>query len=74
MIYRSAKIGDELRLDIRALGFWIYGQQEFLDESEKKRHYNEQILQTDHGSLIYTVVAAEWQENVKCFIQDLRRC
>ena len=73
MKYKSAIIGNEARLDVRVRGFWIYGQQAFLDvrvsdpnasryvnvslpqcysgnESEKKRHYSERILQVDHGS------------------------
>ena len=28
---KSAKIGDEVRLDVRALGFWGLGQQAFID-------------------------------------------
>ena len=31
MKYRSAKTGSESHLDVRVLGFWIYGQQAFLD-------------------------------------------
>ena len=31
MKYRTAKTGSESRLDVRVLGFWIYGQQAFLD-------------------------------------------
>ena len=73
MKYRTAKTGSESRLDVRVLGFWIYGQQAFLDvrvfhpnasryvnlslqqcykrnEDEKKRHYNERILQVENGS------------------------
>ena len=28
---KSAKIGDEVRIDVRALGFWGLGQQAFID-------------------------------------------
>ena len=31
MKYKSAIIGNEARLDVRVRGFWIYGQQAFLD-------------------------------------------
>ena len=86
--YKSALIGNEARLDVRVRGFWIYGQQAFLDvrvfdpnasryvnvslpqcyrgnESEKKRHYSERILQVDHGSftpLVFSIYGGMGRE------------
>ena len=88
MKYKSAIIGNEARLDVRVRGFWIYGQQAFLDvrvfdpnasryvnvslpqcyrgnESEKKRHYSERILQVDHGSftpLVFSIYGGMGRE------------
>ena len=70
---RTANRSNEVRLDVRARGFWERGQQAFFDlrvfdpntcrylnkslqhchvinENEKKRTYNERVLQIDHGT------------------------
>ena len=70
---RNANRSNEVRLDVRARGFWERGQQAFFDlrvfdpntcrylnkslqhchvinENEKKRTYNERVLQIDHGT------------------------
>ena len=88
MKYKSAIIGNEAKLHVRVRGFWIYGQQAFLDvrvfdpnasryvnvslpqcyrgnESEKKRHYSERILQVDHGSftpLVFSIYGGMGRE------------
>ena len=70
---RTANRSNEVRLDVRASGFWEREQQAFFDlrvfdpntsrylnkslqhchvinENEKKRTYNERVLQIDHGT------------------------
>ena len=80
-LQHSTAAGNEVRLDISALGFWQAGQMAFLDvrifnpnakrdanielskayeinEKEKKKTYNERILQVEHGSLTPLVMSA----------------
>ena len=41
------------------------------NEKEKKRQYNERVLETDHGSFtppsLYSQFMGVWEENVACF-------
>ena len=78
---KTAIVGDEARLDIRARGFWQAGQSAFFDirvfnpiakrhvnqelrkcyeinEKEKKRGYNQRVLEIEHGSFTPLVFSA----------------
>ena len=77
----STAIGNELRLDVCARGFWQAGQMKFFDvrvlnpnarryakqelwktyhlnEKEKKRLYNERIMQVEYGTFTPLVMSA----------------
>ena len=94
---RNANRSNEVRLDVRARGFWERGQQAFFDlrvfdpntcrylnkslqhchvinENEKKRAYNERVLQIDHGTstaLVFSICGNMARECYK-FTLDYR--
>ena len=66
-LYRSANTDSEARLDVKARGFWNRGQDAFFDvrvfnpydrsqdlshEQEKKREYNQLVLEVENGVFI----------------------
>ena len=95
---RTANTSNEVRVDIKSRGFWVRGQQTFLDvrvfdpnanrylnkalpqcyiqyEKEKKRQYNDRVLEIYPGS--FTPLSSQfmevWEENVARFLTDWRR-
>ena len=86
---RTAVKGDEARLDISALGFWVTGQRVFCDvrvfdlnaqryrdteikkcykknEDEKKKKYNERVLQVENGSFTPLVFSSHGGMGREC--------
>ena len=85
---KSTKTANESRLDIKARGFWLKGQNAFFDirvfdpnalryfninlqksysrnEMEKKRHYNDRVLEVENGSftpLVFSIYGGMGRE------------
>ena len=85
---KSTKTANESRLDIKARGFWLKGQNAFFDirvfdpnalryfninlqksysrnEMEKKRHYNDRVLEVENGSftpLVFSIYSGMVRE------------
>ena len=90
---KATKTGDEARLDVSALGFWVPGQRVFCDirvfdhnaqryrntnlkkcfiknEEEKKKHYNERVLNIENASftpLVFNINGGMARECKKFF-------